>query len=235
MLIAIVSPLLIELRRKFKQDFAFLGLLAIIYWGYELLLWISKTIPKPEIDNLLVDLLVNNLFFFIFLFNILFYILPYGCVFCLGLVLEKLNSIKVFCLGIFFLAIFGILAYYYYSLNGEFIPTQAYKVLPRLYYISYGLSISLFLYLLVGKIESFLVNSHQRNSFFSESIIFISSSTLWIFLWHLVGLQYIDIWSMIFPKASHYLIRYIIVLLSSIFLTWLHKIAVRQIDRKSVV
>lgn len=232
-LIAIVSPLLIKLRYKFKQERVFLGLIAIIYLSYELLLWLFTIFPKIETNNLFGYFVIDFLFYFVFWINIVFYVLPYGCVFCLGLVLEKFKLKQVLLLSFLFLAIFIGLAFHYFQLNGEFIPTQKYKVLPRLYYLSYGLSISLFAYWLVTKFEFITDTLNQKYPWIGEAIVFISSSTLWIFLWHLVGLQYISIWSLIFPKASHYLIRYVVVLLFSILLTLIQKIAIEQIIAKT--
>jgi len=229
-LIAIVSPILVGMRNRFSRNSFFLTGLGIIYLGYELLLHLMvSNLSKLQIDNWLGDLVVNRLLVFYLLTNILFYVIPYGCVFGIGLVIEKTSRLKVFLLASFFLVIFLIIAIYYAQEAGEFVPTQAYKVLPQLYYLSYGIGISLLFYLGVDKLYTNLYFFFKDNSLLVKVIVFLSSSSLWIFLWHILALQYLDIWVTLFPDLRHYLIKYVVVLTFSSLVVWLQKLLISKL------
>ncbi|MGF1541017.1 MAG: acyltransferase family protein [Pleurocapsa sp.] len=226
-LIAIASPILLHIRNKISKNSSFLICLAIIYAVYELLLFLVEkyltNVALPKSLELLVFYLV---------INVLFYVLPYSCVFGIGLAIKEMKPNQILWLALGLFSIFVTLAFYYYQQNGFFIPTQRYKLLPRLYYISYGVSMSLFVYLGVGKLYknfTFLFKS----SLLSQIIIFISSSSLWIFLWHIVFLNCLDLWVSLFPNLRHYSIKYLVVLFLSIGVTWIQKELVRTIIERT--
>ncbi len=223
-LIAIASPILVKIRNTLERNSSFLICLTAIYSVYEFSLHLlNQYLATATLPNF-----VNYVIFYLVI-NLLFYVVPYGCVFGLALAIKKFTQIQLLLLAIGFLSIFFSLGIYYYQHAGYFIPTQNYKILPRLYYLAYGIAISLLVYLGVDKLYNNLFFLFKNNSLLTKVIIFISSSSLWIFLWHIVFLDCLDIWVSLFPNLRHYLIKYLVVLGLSIFVTWMQKIVVSTI------
>ncbi len=226
-LIAIASPILLQIRNKFSNSKSFLICLAVIYSCYEFLLFLlnvySSNLEFPEFINFIIFYLVINL---------LFYDLPYSCIFGIGLVIKNIKPSQIFLLALGLFGVFVTLGIYYYQQNGFFVPTQRYKLLPQLYYVSYGISMSLFVYLIVDKLYKHLFALFD-NSFLTQIIVFISSSSLWIFLWHIVFLNCLDIWVNLFPNLRHYSIKYLVVLVLSIGTTWIQKQVVGTIVERT--
>ena len=138
--------------------------LAMIYICYELLFRSGHGLP---------NLILNNLFY---------YIVPYGSVLILGFNYDRLSAKKKNGIMLASLCIYGILAIHLMMKNGGYVQTNAWKYPARLYYLSYAIAISFFLLN--------ICTSHPQCPLFRLRYIrFLSSSSFWIYLWHILLLN----------------------------------------------
>ena len=212
-LMAIISPLIFGLHKYFASDVLFIAALSGIYIFYEL---IFNSIQHLSITPPLLATLVNSY---------LLLLIPYGCMLGLGMVLTRMDRKTVLASSVIFLIIFLILTMYHFSASGKFVATQSYKDPPTLYYLSYAIFVSLLAYYVVDK---FLVNSFtlltERGVFLTKCISFVSSSSLWIYLWHIYCLHYwLIIAQHLSPIATNFIVVFTVVTLTSVAITYLQK------------
>ena len=208
----------------FQRDSDMLGFLWVI-WVYLVcacLVPLLKKIPLKRISILIMVLilflyellsktdLVNNRF----LYNTFFTIVPYGLISFIGLNIEKIN--KILYLIIACLLLYIIYALYLYLLNGYYIQTDYYKYAAQIYYLSFALSISLILYCLFNK----------KNITQKKLITFISSSSLWIYLWHILSLYAVK---KFITNDELWYIQYILILILAIIITYVQNYIVDAI------
>jgi hypothetical protein len=200
LLMALIAPLLFQLSRKVEDNYAFLGLIALIYLFYETLNYFFVTT-----GFFIIDIIVT---YFIF------YLLSYGCIFALGLRLPSLNNKSINLLIMLFLMIFlGLLLFNY---SGSFLPTQLHKYPPRIYYISYATLMSLSLYKLLSTKYIFAFNN--------SIITFISSSTIWIYLWHILIIFLWNHFMKFLPTwLDNFVLMFLVVLSSALTITYIQK------------
>lgn len=201
LLVALVLPILLKLFRNLETTSNFLYMLGIIYVAYESMYRLAVYFHIEK--NFLLE-------------NILFYLLPYGFVAGLGIVIPKLkrNYVKWLLFG--FLIIFLALAALQF--HGTVIPTQAFKYPPRLYYLSYALFVGLLLYQ-VGNMGIF------RKVFNTKILLFISSSSLWIYLWQILFLA-------LTTGIENWLVRYIVIVAGAVAVTYIQKYVIANVTRK---
>lgn len=205
-LVAVALPILIKVCNKFPTIY-----LHILFWSYLLYEILNYSYTKTNfIQNMpILNYLVKY---------VVFYIVPYGIIAGLGFYLTKMKKRSILFLALLSGAIFAFLAI---SLsNPNFVPTQNFKYPPQTYYFSYALAISLALYL-VSKTRIF------QKIFGSKILMFISQSSLWIFLWQIL---YLYLWSQ--TKVSNFILEYIFVVLFSVLTTFFQKKLVRMIIGK---
>jgi len=213
-LVALIAPFLSELNEKIDRDIEYFIILLTIYFFYELIYFFYR-----GTEIYVLDLIIKYF---------LFYLLPYGCLFGFGLRLPNLDNKSIFLLTIISLVVFMVETILNYSTH--FVPTQQYKYPPRVYYLSYSLFALLSLYLLLNNTAPKIFN----NSIHS----FVSSSSIWIYLWHIL---FIYIWdfSIFFRPiwTNSFIIKFTIVLFLAIAATYLHKtlakIFIQKINSKN--
>ena len=211
LLLAIVAPIFLKLTNRVESDLQFLVLLAAIYLFYELGYYFFK-----DINVFLIGLLVKEGFF---------YLLPYGCILGLGLRLPALKRSQILSMSLIFFLIFCLLAKFN-SESGQFVPTQAHKYPPRLYYVSYAVSVSLLLY-------SLLMDYKLMAKFSSDLVWFMGASSMWIYLWHISILYLLDWASPLAPQwIQYFLVRLGIVIALSLTLTYLQKILLSALSKR---
>lgn len=157
---------------------------------------------------------------------IVYYIIPYG-ILCssIGIELKNWTKKQVLFVGISFLAIFMIMAIYLRIKTGNIIFTQVYKYPPRIYYLSYSIGISLILYYLIEHINILKIKQWLD----IKIVQFVSSHTMWIYLWHILILSIIN---SIFPKMYWWL-KFIIILLISVSVTYIQSNIVNKLKIKN--
>jgi peptidoglycan/LPS O-acetylase OafA/YrhL len=205
-LVAIIAPFFLYLFKKFHNKNMYLFLVSVIYLFYHIMRSGFITFP-----------LFHAVYFLdFFLQNIFFYILPFGCVAGLGIYLAKATKKSLVVLFLGFTLLFLYLAY-----SNHFIPTQAYKYPPDIYYLSYALAVSVLLYILSK------TNIFQK--IFSKNImLFIASSSLWIYLWQIFFLFQ---WKSLEKNLpfQNYFSEYIVIIFFSILFTYLQKCIVKKV------
>ena len=130
----------------------------------------------------------------------LWYVLPYSVLLSLGMRAPKLASNHQVALFFISLIVFLGITVLLYAQESHFVPTQAFKYPPRLYYLSYAVAITFLIYLLLEPLKNLILTS----SMLSRSITFISQNSIWIYLWHI---PFIKIISTTFEKKYAYNVR----------------------------
>lgn len=192
LLVASIAPFVINISNRIKDDLEYFMILIIFYIIYEVI-YIKYTSTNYIID--------------IFMQNVLYYIIPYGCLFGIGLRLPSLSRKSIVNIILINFALFFILLLINYGLDLP-ILTQEYKYPPRIYYISYSILISFFLYILLDEKVLKVCNN--------KVIFFISSFSMWIYLWHIL---FIYFWKWSVNLRPDWTNSYIITFLVIIFLS----------------
>jgi Acyltransferase family len=243
LIIAIIAPFLMKFRDRLKTDRRYLLALVIIYAMYEIVVTITDDldIEDPDAHNATLEMILEFLYWLgykVVIKSVLFYTIAYGCIFGLGTLIQDWSRQFLLRIATVFFSIFVVQAAYFWMEQGEFFRTQEYKYPPQLYYLSYAVSISIFLYLLVDRLV--------RNNLFSglkiqplvNGIIFLSSSSMWIYLWHIFWLQYrgpfFTALNLRFLEESP-LLRFLAIAFLSIFLTLLQKNIAKKIIKDTQV
>jgi len=99
--------------------------------------------------------------------------------------LYRFSSRSILLTGVILITIYSVVALYLYVKTGNYVPTQAFKYPPRLYYTSYALGISAILFVYRERIVFLLEKVHLLR--FSS---FVGSHTFWIYLWHIPIVDY---------------------------------------------
>ncbi|MGL5067497.1 MAG: acyltransferase family protein [Sarcina sp.] len=105
---------------------------------------------------------------------------------------QVLKNALVFC-GVFI----------FLSIYNNFQSIQNFKYPLSLYYISYGIGISLLLYIILSKFK-------LEESCFTKIALYFSNNSMWIYLWHII---YIPI---VLKLNVGWILRFIIIVLASI-------------------
>jgi peptidoglycan/LPS O-acetylase OafA/YrhL len=199
LLVALGAPFFLSLHRRLSSHWFYFAAVLVIYAVYELLWALYFRFGAGP--------------FAYFVEHFLLYILPYGCVFAVGLRLPVLNrrAVGLMC-GLLFL-MFSIVVFGG-SYSTKFVATQFFKYPPTFYYLSYSLLASFALFL-------FLSDKGVSRFFSSSFLTFVSTSSLWIYLWHILLLY---CWDWFLSNApAYYLTKFMVIFLLSAFLTYIQK------------
>lgn len=197
-IVAILVPLYKALTTRLSE-IQILVLSTLLFVSYELLCHVGV------FDNKLLD-----------------YLLAYFIPCFLLLVLAKLifdnhkwnNTVTITSLIIFL-----IYGFYLFKENGHFVQTQNYKYPFQLYYLSYGVFASGLLLKLTKRmtIKGFL---------YDKVILFISSHSLWIYLWHILPVTLLNHFALV------WYVKYVVVLIVAILLTICQNVIVEKLQGK---
>ncbi len=166
-LVALVAPFIYSQSNKTKNDVLFLTQLLFIYVIYEICRYILLPYTYDGLGR--------------YLSLIFFYLVPYSILFAFGLTLPKLKMKCNIQLLLYFSLCFISLALYLWITTGSFVSTQNYKYPPSIYYFSYAIAISIFLWL-VGDSLLVTIEKYKR---LNRIIIFVAHNSIWIYLWHI--------------------------------------------------
>ncbi|NEP91195.1 MAG: acyltransferase [Okeania sp. SIO2C2] len=242
-LISLIAPLILGLWQRFTNKMGFFLIILGIYSGYELLYKVlgyknSFNILKNSNINPFIQQLIISIYH-ISINQILFYVLPYGCLFGLGILAINLNRKDLLKMLLFFLGIFITLSILY-SLNSssllDVFDFQKYKYPPRIYYIAYSLVIWASLYLSLTEFLELdkIDDSNPLKYNFARLFVFISSSTMWIYLWHILVLHYWSIVLHLFQIPNSTFLSFTIVFSLSVIITALQKFLIANLIRRTV-
>lgn len=131
-------------------------------------------------------------------FELIMITFPYAAAYIMGMNINKFSRKKQILIASIFGFSFLISAGYQYYLHGAFVTVSHFKYPPRIYYMSYGLSMCMFLW----------IDRLQIYKFFQlikiEKIAnYIGRHTYWLYLWHI---PFVDILGDFFNPAIRFLI-----------------------------
>lgn len=202
LLVALAAPFWYRLHLKIKSDLHYIAILLSTYLIYELCLFYSM--PYLDIDV------------YKYLSYIFYYIIPYSILFALGIRMPKLtprsNSIII---GISLITFIVLGALLFYE-NGYLTPTWHHKYPPSGYYISFALLGCMFCWLT----GAHLWNLIRKIRALKSIILFMAQNSLWIFLWHIPFVEYID---------KFFIIEYIIAMSAATLITYLQVYLIKNI------
>jgi fucose 4-O-acetylase-like acetyltransferase len=206
-LVALISPLLIRFSTDFKKYY--LLLLLVSYVFYECFYGVYSDL----------SLIKHNAVFNSIFQDYLFYLFPYGIVAGLGIFLQQSSkAARTWFLAIFIILFIGEQVLF----HGANINTQIAKYPPTSYYLSYALAVTIALTFL-SETKGFL--SIFQTRFFQ----FIASSTLWIYLWHILFLTLWEKRIFYLPAAYHlYYVEYFYVIFWALCVTYLQKKVIKK-------
>jgi peptidoglycan/LPS O-acetylase OafA/YrhL len=178
-ILALITPLALWVMKSGIPKGIYFWVLGIGYIAYE--------ISIPLLTGVLPESLHS------FLNEVVFIVVPYMLIFLFGLRMGELCNRQVLSVSLVSFGLFLVIALRKLLFFGEFIQTQDFKYPPTLYYLSYGFFGLSMVYLLgrryAGKIRHPAV------------ITWLSSHSLWIYLWHIVA-YYLWIYTLGSPKGS---------------------------------
>ncbi|MCI9286562.1 MAG: acyltransferase [Clostridia bacterium] len=187
LLCALSVPLLIKIKEKLNLNIYYV-LIILVYILYEILYY---SIGEK---NYILKYLI-------------YYFIPYGILTFIGMEIKEWKSKRLINISVAMFIIFVILMLVMRITTGRFIQTNELKYPPTLYYLSYSIGMSLLMYYLVVVKNVFNI----KNKINIKIITFISSHTMWIYLWHILYLYIIDFKF----KSSNWLIKFIVITILS--------------------
>ena len=137
--------------------------------------------------------------------------IPYLAIFTYGYMINKISKRNICLTFIGMMLIFVLIEVVLFLHNNSFVPTQAYKYPPRLYYISYAMGVCCLSYLLRTKLAK-ITEKLQLKIFFE----FIGSHSIWIYFWHVIILDTTQIDSL---PVSWY-VRFLFVFASALLISY---------------
>lgn len=127
------------------------------------------------------------------------------------------NNKKTIIIGLISLILLLIIGFYLCKTTGYIQQTQTMKYPFRLYYLTYGIFISSLLIIITN-------NNRISNLLNNKLILFISSHSLWIYLWHILIIYIINRYNI------KWYVKFIIVLSVSILITYIQSIFIKKIE-----
>ena len=198
-ILALITPISLAINRYIISDFLYFVLLLVVYGLYELMkmyliLWLSPSM----------------LFFFD---QTIFIIFPFSILYLYGFRISVLSDKQLVVIVFSSLSIFAFFAISKYLSLGEIVSTQTEKYPPSLYYLSYAFAAINLLYLFVRQIPYIPKTT-------SEVITWLSSSALWIYLWHILAYY---IWLFVLGERagmSYFIIKFVFLVVFGTVLTF---------------
>lgn len=150
-----------------------------------------------------------------------YYFVPYGCLTYLGVRYCLYDDRqKVFISLISFFIFCGFFIYYWY-MTGSPQLVQIAKYPPRIYYLSYGIFVSYALLFLSERI--------RLNIYSHPIVVFVSSHSMWIYLWHILMLALYDE----FGLPHNWLVKFLVVSLGACMMVYLVNTILDRIEKKT--
>ena len=194
LLVALLAPFIYLFHKNTKSDSRYLSKLLAVFFLYEFCRYYFIPYLTGDMGEI-----VSLVFF---------YAIPYSILFALGLriptINNKNNMMFFLVVSILFVGIASMLAY----IHGEFMATQQYKYPPSIYYFSYAISVSVFLWIVSSKIWKVVSRNRKAKSL----ILFMAQNSIWIYLWHIPLIEFVK---------TNFFLKYLIVVSISVSITYL--------------
>ncbi|EMB9126425.1 acyltransferase family protein [Klebsiella pneumoniae] len=207
LIIAILSPIYVSIVRGRSGAYATLVSL--------LILSLSSILSSLDINNKMTSHLFTD---------IIIPTLTYGAIFILGYkCLSMKNSEKTLTFILFSVLLISMATYTYINKNIILGP-QDFKYPPTMYFASYSIAMT---YITLCLLTLIL----KRRSDLPYIFNFISSNTIWIYLWHIPVVEY-------FKKTNsidNFAIKYLIALIISITITYLQASIIKTTTKNKLI
>lgn len=202
-IVAIASPVIKKVSNKISKHFIYFGLLAILYIGYEGLIDLGNTYLSND--------------WHLYYTEIVLYGIGYSLVAAIGMRIVVMTKRELLYLGILTSAICLIA-----GMMMEFPSLQGYKYPPTLYYLTYGISVSVLSYLIIDteKVTKVLAN---------RVTLFISKASLNIYFGHIVGVYLLSIYGENTIWQSNVVFEFTFIFSVGLILTLLYALVYRMI------
>jgi hypothetical protein len=212
LLVAIVAPFLLRLYRSLGLP-RFLVALLCIYVAHEIIYNVTRDCQFPFVRDLLQYTIYD--------------LLPYSCLFGLGICFSRssrrgvaisaLVSLAVLSGLLFYAAVWGRGGACDLFADAAFPQFQKFKEPARSYYLAYGVFAFTFLYLLLFRYRG-------RTEILRRTLVFVSTSSLWIYLWHILFVAVFAWGSGTVPRfLKQFPVQFVIIVSLSIAIAWLQK------------
>lgn len=231
--IVLTPPTFVDILKgiTFQRDTNMLGMLWVI-WVYILC---ALLIPFISRLNLKASTQLA-IFFLLFVFQILcsctdwaenrllycslFTIIPYGFITYWGFFYCDMNTKNKSILAAGSLIVFGIITVILWYKDGIAFPITDYKYPAQIYYLSYAIPIIVVLFKVLPKFDNYKP---------TRLVQFISRSSLWIYLWHILVLYAVKLF---IDNSALWWLQYIIVVFVSVIITWIQNKIVEYLMSK---
>ncbi len=166
-ILALMTPLALKFSQSSYSNSRYFITLIIAYIIYELAIHYGNVYTSNNNPQSLLN-------------TVVLIIVPYGILYLYGMRLHTFSNNKVMAIAVTSLLLFLFIGWQKHQTLGEFIPTQHFKYPPSAYYLSYALFALNCCYL-------FCRNIKINNIKFSQTVLWLSSNALWIYLWHVMA------------------------------------------------
>lgn len=164
-ILALITPLTVAAMKLPVSNQVYFSVLCFLYFLYEIMLAFSS----PLLPDFFLNLFSNTIFI----------VIPYAILYAYGMRLSKLSDMHIILISVSFFIVFFILCIYKFNEAGSLVPTQGYKYPPTIYYLSYAIGCLNLLYLFCKNISDFSYTVRK-------AILWLSSNSLWVYLWHIM-------------------------------------------------
>jgi hypothetical protein len=165
-ILALLTPVALALNRRIQSNRTYFTLLITGYLLYEAGVYtLSPVLPPQSLE---------------FFNTVVFTTIPYSLLYFYGFRLSTLSNIQVSLVTFASLSLFGFLALLKYMDAGQIVLTQGYKYPPTAYYLSYA-------FFALNSVYLFLKALPTENVSLVKMVTWLSSNSLWIYLWHIMA------------------------------------------------
>ena len=215
----------------FQRDGGIAGYTWII-WVYIICAILTPMLIKLNINSFSICTIViiwityeimiefSNLESIRILYYTFFTIIPFGILLLCSIKLRAENKTKLTLTYIILFISHCAYALVLFFLKSKYVSINEYKYPARFYYLSYGLSVAIIL-LCIFRTKCF----EKKRIFIIE---FVSKHSLWIYLWHIFIISILKY----VMTIDNWIINYLVLVISSIGITYIQDVIVKSIQRK---
>lgn len=216
----------------FQRDTNMLGMLWVI-WVYLVCAFIIPVTDKLKFSKTGLSCSIVLLLVFQFLckfenlsdnrilYCTLYTVIPYGFITYLGYNYDDMTKKMRQAIGFSGMTVFIVCAVWLYFANDELVLISSCKYPAQIYYLSYSIPWIFILFAVMPKFDKHACSAPIR---------FISKSSLWIYLWHMLILYAVK---MIITNHSYWWLQYILILIISTAVVWVQNKVVDYIFEKT--
>lgn len=174
--LALITPFVVNFSKKITFEYYYL-IVFLAYLFYEGAIYLAIDLPDSFYTKALNE--------------VVFVLIAYSILYCYGFKLSQISDKSLIRITSVSLFVFSSLAIFKYFDVGHFVQTQGFKYPPSLYYLAYA-------FFCINLVYIFLKGIKIQGAFRTQ-VIWLSSNSLWIYLWHIMAYY---IWKFVFPFPS---------------------------------